>query len=141
MTFTAGNSVRLHLSQQGMSNWGGTSALPSYSFINDANTGMWQPAADTIAFSCGTGGERMRIDSSGRLGVAEANPSYTIHSGGTIYAASTLYAASNSFHNGACLPWSSNVSNLGSTSYYWDDFYHSGSTQTSDVDDLMDFID
>lgn len=132
MTFTAGNSIRLHLSQNGMSNWPGTAALPSYSFLNDANTGMWQPTADTIAFSTGQY-ERARIDSSGRLGVAKTNPSHTIHSGGTIYATNALYAASNSYHNGACMPWVSNSSNLGHPSYFWDDFYHSGSTQTSDV--------
>jgi hypothetical protein len=31
------------------------------------------------------------------------------------------------------MPWVSNSSNLGHPSYFWDDFYHSGSTQTSDV--------
>jgi hypothetical protein len=132
MTFSAGNSIRLHLSSDGMSNWPGTAALPSYSFLNDANTGMWQPTADTIAFSCGQY-ERMRIDSSGRLGVMKTNPSHTIHSGGTIYATGALFAAAASYHNGACMPWTTNADNLGHPSYFWDDFYHSGSTQTSDV--------
>ena len=40
--------------------------IPGYTFKNDTNTGMFQPAgvADTIAFSTG-GSERMRITSGG----------------------------------------------------------------------------
>jgi hypothetical protein len=46
----------------------GTALLPSLSTLGDTNTGMWFPAADTIAFSEG-GAEVMRIDSSGRVGI------------------------------------------------------------------------
>jgi hypothetical protein len=42
----------------------GTAALPAYSNNGDPNTGMWFPAADTIAFSTG-GSERFRIDDDG----------------------------------------------------------------------------
>ena len=44
----------------------GTTALPSISPTGDSNTGIFFPAADTIAFSEG-GTEAMRVDSSGRL--------------------------------------------------------------------------
>jgi hypothetical protein len=44
----------------------GTSASPSIHFSSDTNTGIFSPAADTIAFSEG-GAEAMRIDSSGNL--------------------------------------------------------------------------
>jgi hypothetical protein len=44
----------------------GTSASPSIHFSSDTNTGIFSPAADTIAFAEG-GAEAMRIDSSGRL--------------------------------------------------------------------------
>jgi len=44
----------------------GTAAAPSLNFANDTNTGIFRPAADTIAFTEG-GTEAMRIDSSGRL--------------------------------------------------------------------------
>ena len=44
----------------------GAVATPSITFTGDLNTGIWSPAADTIAFSEG-GTEAMRIDSSGRL--------------------------------------------------------------------------
>jgi hypothetical protein len=42
----------------------GTAALPAITTAGDTNTGIWFPAADTIAFSEG-GAEAMRIDSSG----------------------------------------------------------------------------
>ena len=44
----------------------GTTALPSISPTGDSNTGIFFPAADTIAVSAG-GTERVRVDSSGRL--------------------------------------------------------------------------
>ena len=44
----------------------GSTSLPSYTFTGDANTGMWSPGADTLAWSTG-GGERMRLTSSGQL--------------------------------------------------------------------------
>ena len=44
----------------------GTAALPAITTTGDLNTGIFFPAADTIAFSEG-GAEAMRIDSSGNL--------------------------------------------------------------------------
>jgi hypothetical protein len=44
----------------------GTAAAPSVTTTGDTNTGIFFPAADTIAFAEG-GTERMRIDSSGNL--------------------------------------------------------------------------
>ena len=44
----------------------GTAALPAITTTGDTNTGIFFPAADTIAFSEG-GAESMRIDSSGNL--------------------------------------------------------------------------
>lgn len=42
----------------------GSASAPSLYFSGDTNTGMWSPAADTIAWSTG-GFERARIDSNG----------------------------------------------------------------------------
>ena len=47
----------------------GTVALPSITTSGDTNTGVYFPAADTIAFTEG-GAEAMRIDSAGRLLIA-----------------------------------------------------------------------
>ena len=44
----------------------GTAALPAITTTGDTNTGMFFPAADTIAFAEG-GVEAMRLDSSGRV--------------------------------------------------------------------------
>ena len=46
----------------------GTAAAPSITFSGDTNTGIFSPAADTIAFTEG-GVESMRIDSAGNFGL------------------------------------------------------------------------
>jgi hypothetical protein len=54
-------------SVNGVASFGdGTALLPSIANFGDLNTGMWFPAADTIAFSEG-GAEAMRINSSGAM--------------------------------------------------------------------------
>ena len=47
----------------------GTAALPAITTTGDTNTGIFFPAADTIAFAEG-GTESMRIDSAGNVGIA-----------------------------------------------------------------------
>lgn len=51
----------------------GAVATPSYTFTGDLNTGMWSPAADTLAFSEG-GAEAMRITSAGNVGIGTTTP-------------------------------------------------------------------
>ena len=58
-----------NLSVTGIGSFGlGTAGAPSHTFTGDLNTGMWSPAADTVAFST-AGSERMRIDSVGNVGI------------------------------------------------------------------------
>jgi hypothetical protein len=52
----------------------GTVALPSITTSGDTNTGIYFPAADTIAFTEG-GAEAMRINSSGNVGIGTSSPS------------------------------------------------------------------
>ena len=52
---------------------GGTDLAPSITFTNDGNTGIFHPAADTIAF-CEGGAEVMRINSDGDLIVNNTTP-------------------------------------------------------------------
>jgi len=54
----------------------GTVSAPSITTTGDTNTGIYFPAADTIAFTEG-GVEAMRLDSSGNLGIG-ASPSFQL---------------------------------------------------------------
>lgn len=64
---STGMAVTGTLSASGVTTFAaGTAALPAITTTGDTNTGIWFPAADTIAFTEG-GTESMRIDSSGNV--------------------------------------------------------------------------
>ena len=58
----------------------GAVGSPSYVFTGDLNTGMWSPGTDTVAFST-NGSERVRVDSSGNVGIGISSPSYRLDVG------------------------------------------------------------
>jgi hypothetical protein len=80
----------------------GAVGTPSITFTGDLNTGFWSPTADTIAVSTG-GSERLRIDSSGRLGLGTSTPGAALDVvGGT---AGSLNAPAVFIENNKFLTW------------------------------------
>jgi hypothetical protein len=63
----------------------GTVSAPAITTTGDTNTGIFFPAADTIAFTEG-GAESMRIDSSGFVGIGTTSPTTALQVNGTVTA-------------------------------------------------------
>jgi hypothetical protein len=72
----------------------GTAALPALTTTGDTNTGIFFPAADTVATSVG-GTEGTRLTSTG-LGIGTSSPAYKLDVAGTIKSAGTGYNGANS---------------------------------------------
>jgi len=65
----------------GISGVDGTASNPSYEGT-DSNTGIFYPAADTVAIGTG-GSERMRVDTSGNVGIGTSSPAAKLSVSGT----------------------------------------------------------
>ena len=67
----------------------GSASTPSITTTGDTNTGIFFPAADTIAFAEG-GAEAMRIDSSGKVGIGTSSPATALDVNGQVNATSIV---------------------------------------------------
>jgi len=102
----------------------GTAAAPAITTTGDTNTGIWFPAADTIAFTEG-GVESMRIDASGNLGLgvtpsawsSASRPALQLPNGAAFFSRSAATALSqNVFYNS--IDDSAYIANGFATLYY-----------------------
>ncbi len=59
----------------------GTQGSPAFGFDSDADTGIFTPTTNQLAFTTG-GVERLRIDSSGNVGIGISSPSEALHVSG-----------------------------------------------------------
>jgi len=85
--YQSGNNVAFGtISASGISTFSaGSAGSPAITTTGDTNTGIFFPAADTIAFSEG-GTESMRIDASGNLGLGTTSPTEKLSVSGGIVA-------------------------------------------------------
>ena len=88
IVFGIGTNVKMNLTSAGDLNIGsvgrfdanglvktahGTESAPSHTFLNDPDNGMYRPTTNTLGFVTG-GSEKVRITSSGHVGIGTDNP-------------------------------------------------------------------
>ena len=75
----------------------GAVGTPSITFTGDLNTGIWSPAADTVAAST-AGSERLRITSAGLVGIGTTSPAVLLDVVGASNQLRVSTGAANSFY-------------------------------------------
>jgi hypothetical protein len=73
----------------------GTASAPAITTTGDTNTGIFFPAADTIAFTEG-GTERMRITDAGRVGINTSSPDHVLDVRGSGVVSTKVQSSDNS---------------------------------------------
>lgn len=83
---------KLYADTQLLGNSNDSQTIPSFSFKEDSNTGIFHPSNDTLGFTT-AGNEKMRIDTSGNVGIGTSNPLYKLDvAGNSRFATSTSFS-------------------------------------------------
>jgi len=67
----------VYATNQFLGNSNDSAGIPSFSFKEDSNTGIFHPSNDAIGFST-NGTEKMRITANGNVGIGNSNPAYPL---------------------------------------------------------------
>jgi hypothetical protein len=82
-----------------------TSSIPSYSFRENSNTGMFHPSNDSLGFST-AGSEKVRIDNNGNVGIGVSTPSKgKLEVNGNISVFKSGEARYHLYNNGLVTEW------------------------------------
>jgi hypothetical protein len=93
-------SGKIYSDTQFLNNSNDTATAPSFSFKEDSNTGMFHASNDAVGIATG-GSERMRINSSGNVGIGVENPAKgKLEVAGVISSFTTGEARYHLFNNG-----------------------------------------
>ena len=82
LTLIPTTNVNVNLTNSIVTLTNGSATSPGLTFSGNTRTGLFMPAANTVAFTAANT-ESMRIDSSGRVGIGTNNPSYVLDVQGT----------------------------------------------------------
>jgi Chaperone of endosialidase/Phage T4 tail fibre len=78
-------SGKIYTDVQFLGNSNDSASLPTYSFKEDSNTGLFHPSNDAIGFTT-NGTEKMRIDANGNIGIGKSDPSFKLDINGSVNA-------------------------------------------------------
>lgn len=79
------NTGKIYSDVQILGNSNDSATIPSFSFKEDSNTGIFHASNDTIGFTT-AGNEKMRINSNGNIGIGTTTPAYKLDVNGPVNA-------------------------------------------------------
>lgn len=105
---------KIYATQQILADSNDSSNTPAFSFLQDSNSGMWQPSNDTLGFSIG-GIDRIRINDQGFFGILTSNPTVPLDVVGQIKTSSGLVINSSTYTDTTLNAWSNTLYTLSNT--------------------------